>query len=384
MYDFVGYTRVQSHIQEEWVMGHVTNWIGIDDHADSWTIAQFTAEGSEPAREWELVPTESGYRKLIGWIKGMPGEVRVVYEAGPCGYELYRRLRKSKIACEVAAPSLTPRKPGDRVKTNRGDACKLARLYRARELTLIAVPDEHREAARDLVRARQATSKDLHRAQHQLSKLLLRYGHRYRNGKSWTQRHWNWIRAIKLSECSQMVVDETIVSVEQKLAQLARYDKVIESLSKEKEFAPWVEALVVLRGISTLTAMIIVTELGDLRRFGKPTQLMAAIGLVPSEYSTGDHTRRYGITKTGNAHVRHVAVEASWHYQKRASSGAKVQARRKGKPQVLVDIATKCELRLNRRFNRLTSRGKRSTVAAVAVARELAGFIWAIGQQVHQ
>jgi len=365
-------------------MEHVINWIGIDDHADSWTIAQFAGGGANPAREWELVPSESGYRKLIGWLKELPGEVRVVYEAGPCGYELYRRMLKSKIACEVAAPSLTPRKPGDRVKTNRRDAGKLGRLYRAGELTLIAVPDPHREGARDLVRARQAVSRDLVRAQHQLSKLLLRYGHRYRNGRSWTQKHWEWIRAIRLGEvCSQGVVDETILSIDQKLAQLVRYDKLIAEVSKENAFAPYVEALMVLRGISTLTAMTIVTELGDLKRFATPTQLMAAIGLVPREYSTGDKTRRFGITKTGNAHVRHVAVEASWHYQRRSSSGAKVQARRKGKPQVLVDIATKCELRLHRRFQRLTSKGKRSTVAAVAVARELMGFIWAIGQQVQ-
>ena len=366
-------------------MEHLINWIGIDDHADRWTIAHFIGDRARPEREWELIPDQSGYRKLIGWLKQMTGEVRVVYEAGPCGYEMYRRLKQSKIACEVAAPSLTPRKPGDRVKTNRRDAAKLGELYRAGVLTLIAVPDQKREGVRDLVRAREATNRDLLRARHQLSKLLLRYGHRYREGKAWTQRHWKWIRAIELGEaCSQTVMAETITTIDQKFAQLARYDQLIEQIARTPEYAVYVEALSVLRGIATLTAMTIVAELGDLRRFTTARQLMAAIGLVPSEYSTGDHTRRFGITKTGNAHVRHVVVESVWHYERRATPGPKIRARRKGKAQTLVDIATKCDLRLNRRFYRLKSRGKRSTVAAVAVARELAGFIWAIGQQVNE
>lgn len=379
----MGYSaKMQSHIQEERVMGDCINWVGIDDHADKWTICQFEGWGEKPAREWELVPSDQGYRKLIGWLKSLDGEVRVVYEAGPCGYEMYRRMLKSGIRCEVAAPSLTPRKPGDRVKTNRRDAAKLARLYRAKELTLVVVPDAKRESARDVVRARQAVSRDLLRGRHQLSKMLLRYGHRYRNGKAWTQRHWTWVKAIQLpEEWSQLVMAETIITVEQKLEQLARYDKAIEELSRTPAYAPYVEALSVLRGISTLTAMTILVELGDLRRFATAPQLMAAIGLVPAEHSTGDKTNRFGITKTGNAHVRHVIVEAAWHYQRRATAGAKIQARRRGKPQVLIDIAMKCDLRLNRRFYRLTSRGKRSTVAAVAVARELAGFIWAIGQE---
>lgn len=363
-------------------MSDCINWIGIDDHADKWTICQVSNGSGKPTREWELLPGEQGYRKLIGWVKSLDGEARVVYEAGPCGYEMYRRLLKSGIRCEVAAPSLTPQKPGDRVKTNRRDAAKLARLYRANELTLVMVPDVKRESARDVVRARQAVSRDLLRARHQLSKMLLRYGHRYRTGKAWTQKHWSWVKAIQLPEAwSQLVMSETIITVEQKLEQLARYDKAIEELSKTPAYAPYVEALTVLRGISTLTAMTILVELGDLRRFATAPQLMAAIGLVPAEQSTGEKTKRYGITKTGNAHVRHVLVEAAWHYQRRSTAGARIQARRKGKPQVLLDIAAKCDLRLNRRFYRLTSRGKRSTLAAVAVARELAGFIWAIGQQ---
>lgn len=362
-------------------MANHINWIGIDDHADRWTICHFAGNEERAKKEFELMAGESGYRKLIGWLKEMQGEVRVVYEAGPCGYEMYRRLGKAGIRCDVAAPSLTPRKPGDRVKTNRRDALKLARLHRANELTSIVVPDEAQEATRDLIRARESVCDELLRVRHQISKLLLRYGYRYREGKAWTQRFDVWLRAIQLKQAdSQLVLVERITTLDQKTEQLARFDKLVEEAARRAEYTPYVEALSVLRGISTLTAMTILVELGDLRRFATAPQLMAAIGVVPAEDSTGDKTRKLGITKTGNAHVRRVLVEAAWHYQRRATAGVRIQARRKGKPQRLLDIAVKCDLRLNKRFNRLTSRGKRSTVAVVAVARELAGFIWAIGQ----
>jgi transposase len=367
-------------------MANGTNWIGIDDHADKWTIAHYEGQKSAASREWELQPSESGYRKLIGWLKELKGPVRVVYEAGPCGYELYRRLRKSGIDCVVAAPSLTPRKPGDRVKTNRRDAQKLGRLYRAGELTLIAVPDARQEAARDLVRAREAANKDLLRARHQLSKQLLRYGYRYQKERAWTKAYWDWVQQIELSEeWSQSVMRQQIVIIEQRLEVVAEYDRSIEQIAGSAEYAPLVRALAVLRGIGQLTALTILVELGDLRRFATAPQLMAALGVVPSEYSTGDKTRRMSITKIGNAHVRRVLVEAAWHYQRFANrTGSGIRKRREGQPAHRLLIAKKCDDRLRRRFLRLTSRGKRSTVAAVAVARELAGFIWAIGQEAYE
>lgn len=356
------------------------NWIGIDDHADKWTIAQYRDGAGEPGREWELEPSESGYRKLIGWLKEL-GRVRVVYEAGPCGYELYRRLRRSGIECEVAAPSLTPHRPGDRVKTNRRDARKLARMYRAGELTLITVPTAGQEAVRDLVRARQAAQKDLLRARHQLSKLLLRYGYRYRDGVAWSRRHWEWIGKIKLNEaCSREVMAQMIRTIDRRQELVTEYDQSIERIAGSDEYRPMIEALGVLRGLSRLTALTILVELGDLRRFGSAPQLMAALGLVPSESSTGDKTRRFSITKAGNAHVRHVIVEAAWHYQRATRPGKDICRRRKGQPAERLSIAERCDRRLHQRFVRLTSRGKRSTVAAVAVARELTGFIWAIGR----
>jgi len=374
---------MQSHIQEERVM-KIMHWIGIDDHADKWTIAQFKGNDDKPAKEFELVPDESGYRKLIKFAKELDGEMRIVYEAGPCGYELYRRLTKAGLKCFVAAPSLTPRKPGDRIKTNRRDARKLARMLRAGELTLITVPDARQESIRDLVRARETTNKDVLRARHQLSKLLLRHGYRYRDGKPWTQRFWVWVNQIELPEVySREVMQQHVRVIEQRVQIVAEYNQMIESIARDSEYTPLVEGLSVLRGIDWLTAMTILVELGDLRRFASAPQLMAAVGVVPGEHSTGDKTTRLPITKTGNTHVRHIVVEAAWHYQRRIANGPTITRRRKGQAQALLDIAHKCDLRLNRKFFRMTSRGKRSTVAAVAVGRELIGFIWAIGQLVH-
>ncbi|MCA1791435.1 MAG: IS110 family transposase [Thioalkalivibrio sp.] len=362
----------------------IIHWIGIDDHADKWTIAHVKGSAEVVEKAFELVPSESGYRKLISYLKSLEGEVRVVYEAGPCGYELYRRLAKAGLDCRVAAPALTPRKPGDRVKTNRRDAVKLARYYRSGHLTLIAVPDPSRESLRDLVRARQAVQADLVSIRNQIGKFLLRYGHRYREGRAWTVKFWAWLHRIRLEgDYSQDVLLEMITAHEQRLAQLQRYDERIEQAAQRPEYAPYIAALGVLRGISTLSAMTILSELGDLRRFASASQLMAAVGLVPSEYSTGDTTSRFTITKAGNAHVRHVVVEAAWQYRRRMTRGRLITKRRKDQPQALVAIAEKCDHRLRRKFSRMTSRNKPSTVAAVAVARELVGFIWAVGQVAH-
>ena len=364
----------------------IIHWIGIDDHADKWTIAQLEGTGEKPSKEFELIPGDQGFRKLTRFLKDLGGEVRVVYEAGPCGYELYRRLRKTDIQCEVAAPSLTPRKPGERVKTNRRDAFKLARYNRSGELTLISVPDEDRESLRDLVRGRQAVQKDLVSIRHQILKLLLRYGHRYRDGKAWTARFSRWLESKSITlagEYSTFVLEEMQVTLTAREEQLARFDEEIEQAACKPEYEPYVSALRVLRGIDTLSALVILSELGDLRRFPTAPQLMAAIGLVPSEYSTGDKTNRFSITKAGNAHVRHIAIQAAWQYQRRPGEGRTLHRRRQSQSQELIEIARKCDRRLNRKFSRMTGRGKRSVIAAVAVARELIGFIWAVGQVVH-
>lgn len=362
----------------------IIHWIGIDDHADKWTIAHIEGSAERPSKEFELVPDASGHRKLIGFLKSLNGEARVAYEAGPCGYDLYRRLKKAGIWCEVAAPSLTPIKPGNRVKTNRRDALKIARALRSGDLTFIAVPDATRESLRDLTRARENAKVDLGRARHHITKLLLRYGHRYREGKAWTQGFWRWLGTIRLKgENSQFVLEQMIDTLRRRIDLLARFDAAIEEQAQKPEYVPYLNALRVLRGIGTLSAMVVLAELGDLRRFSTAPQLMAAIGVVPSESSTGDKVVRFAITKTGNAHVRHILVEAAWQYQRRITTGPTMRKRRKDQPKAIVEIAEKCDHRLHRKYTRMTSRGKLSTVAAVAVARELAGFIWAVGQQAH-
>ena len=361
-------------------MTNVISWIGIDDSAARLVIAQYVGAETRAAKEWEVFNDEGGIRRLKGWIKSLPGESRVVYEAGACGYALYRQLRKAKIHCDVAAPSLTPRRAGDRVKTDRRDAGKLTRLYRSGELTLIAVPDAKQEAVRDLVRAREAVGRDLLSARHQLTKLLLRHGKRYQGGQAWTRRHWAWIRAVGLEGHTQVVVSELILAIEQRQEQLGRYEALIAQIASEAPYAEAVGALSVLRGVAVLTAMTILCELGDLRRFHSASELMSAVGLVPSEYSSGEKVRRYGITKAGNAHVRRVLIEAAWQYTRRPSTGGRVQLRRRGHPPQRVDCAQRCDLRLYRRYHRLVSRGKRPTLAVTAIARELTGFLWAIGQ----
>ena len=359
-------------------------WIGIDDHADKWTIAQYRGEEERPSKEFELVPDEKGYRRLLSHLKSLKGEVRIVYEAGPCGYELYRRLTKAGYWCRVAAPALTPCKPGERVKTNRRDAAKLGRYLRSNDLTFVVVPDDERESLRDLLRARESVQKDIGRVRKQIIHLLLRYGHRYRKGQAWTARFWSWLKTIELAGAhSRFVLDEMVGELEHRLLQLKRYDEQVEIASQKPEYQPYLAGLRTLRGINTLSAMTILSELGDLRRFATAPQLMAGVGVVPSEYSTGDKTNRFAITKTGNAHVRRIAVEAAWQYQRRPLHGRIITARRKDQSKQIVDIAERCEKRLHSKFHRMTSRNKKSTVAVVAVARELLGFIWAIGNIAH-
>jgi transposase len=329
-----------------------------------------------------VAPTEAGLRQLVRWLKDLKGPVRCVYEAGPCGYELYRLLLGKGIDCSVAAPSLTPRKPGERIKTNRRDARKLGELLRAGVLTSITVPDPRQESVRDLLRARDDVRRSVMSARHRLSKFLLRHGRRFRDGGNWTGKHWQWIRSQKMKQpYEQIVLDHYIEVLEARQEELTTLDRHVVAVAKEPDYAPMVAQLSVLRGIDVLSAMIILSELGDLRRFTSASQMMAAVGLVPSEYSTGDKTRRFGITKTGNAHVRHVLVQAGWHYQSSLRTGSAVRKRRADQPTNIVTIARKADERLQRKYRRMVGRGKRSTVAVTAVARELAGFVWALGQQ---
>src|SRR5436190_2138237 len=361
---------------------HSIVWVGMDTDTKKNQIAMYRGWETEPV-EFEAGMDSKGIKRLIERLKREAGEVRCVYEAGPCGYELYRKLREAGIHCDVIAPSLTPRKPGDRVKTNRRDARNLGRLYRAGELTVIAVPNEQQEAVRDLTRAREDVREDLTRRQHRLNRFLHRYGYHYADGDRWTKKHWIWIRKIRFEDTNlQVIVEESIRAVEQSLGQLKTYDAKIEENAQKPEYATKVARYQTLRGVKTVTAMTLATEVWDMRRYTTAPQFMGSTGLVPSEYSTGENERRGRITKAGNAHLRRVLVEAAWHYRHRPIAGPAIKKRRKQQPEAVVSIAERADQRLNRKFRRLADRyNKKPAIAAVAVARELAGFIWAIGQQ---
>lgn len=358
-----------------------TFWVGMDWHADSVTVSVFGDSGIEPVERFEVVPDARGLRRLASRLKGLGRDVRCVYEAGPCGYEPQRILTRAGITCAVAAPSLIPRRPGDRVKTDRRDADKLGRLYRAGELTMVTIPDESQEALRDLVRAREDAKTDLLRRRHRLGKFLLRHGHRYRNGKAWTQRHWSWIRSIRFTQPhSQAVFEEYQAAVVEGLDQIARFDRLLEQAAQAPQLAAKASPFQALRGIASRTALTLIAEAGDLRRYPKASQFMGATGLVPSEHSSGASRHQGAITKTGNAHLRRVLVEAAWHYRHRPGPSLTMTRRRLGQPATVLSIARKADARLYRKYHRLIHRGKRSTQAVVAVARELAGFLWAIAQ----
>ena len=357
------------------------NWIGMDDDAAKVIVARVVGYEQTAREKFTVSLDDRGLRELVRRLKGLDGEVRCVYEAGGNGYELYRYLRKHNIACDVAAPSLTPKRPGDRVKTNSRDAERLAILHRGGELTSICVPDEARECLRDLIRAREDAQHDLMQQRNRLTKLLQRHGLRHGEGRRWTRAYWQWLRSLRVeNEYLQLVIDESITAIDVAAESLQRLHTAVLAAARHQTYAPMTRRLTSLRGIGELTAITIQAELGDLRRFHYATQLMAAVGVVPSEFSTGPHERRAGITKTGNAHLRYLLVEAAWHARRRPSARGAILKRRADQPAEVVAIARRCEQRLHHKYTRMVSRGKPSSKAAVAVAREMLGFIWDLGQ----
>ena len=363
---------------------NITYWVGMDVHADKINVAVYRGNEISPQEQYESQTDARSKGRLLKRLQGLPGEVRCIYEAGPCGYDFQRYLTDNGIRCEIAAPALIPKKAGDRVKTDRRDARKLGRLYRSGELTAIHIPDEEQESVRDLTRAREDAVEDSTRKRHQLSKFLFRHGHRYHGGKQWTRGHIRWMKGLKFENATlKSVFEEYLLSLDQAEERVERLTRSIEELAQKPEYQRPVAALMTLRGVKTITAMTIVSEIGDMRRFGKAKDFMAALGLVPSEYSSGSNVCRGRITKTGNAHVRRVLVESSWHYQHRPTVGKTIKARRAGQPLEVVQVAQKADIRLNRKFRKIVDRGRRTTIAVVATARELAGFVWAIGQRVH-
>jgi len=362
-------------------MNDCITWVGLDDSAKRINGAILVGNEAECREPFAVENNDSGLGRMIKRLKSLPGEVRCVYEAGVSGYHLQRFLHKHKIKCEIAAPSLTPRRPGDRVKTDSRDARKLAGLYRAGELTLITIPAQEQESLRDLVRAREDALEDLQRSRHRLNRYLTRKGLRYLGSKNWTGKHLQWIQSLQFEDPrDKFVLDEYRLSLNEGMTRLKRFDEEILALAKSPEYQPRVSYLMALKGIKELTAMTIIAEVFDLKRYKDARSFMAAIGVVPSEYSSGGREHRGCITKTGNSHLRRIFVESAWHYQSRSVPGRCLQKRRAGIPAAVLEIARKADLRLSKKYWRMVGRGKDSRTAAVAVARELAGFVWAIGQ----
>jgi transposase len=321
---------------------------------------------------------------MVKKISTVGRELRFVYEAGPCGYDIYRYLTSQGYSCAVVSPAHIPRKAADRVKTDRRDAMTLARMHRAGELTYVYVPREDDEAMRDLVRARQDAIKAQRVVRQQLNALLLRHGIRYCGKKNWGPTHFRWLSDQKMRTSEQQIVfQEYINAIRETTERVERYNKYIAQLVASWRMAPVVQALQSLRGVSLIVATTTIAELGDLTRFDHPKLLMAFLGLVPSEDSSGKRRRQGGITKTGNTHVRRALTEASQAYGYPARISRVLLKRQEGLGKDIQDISWKCQVRLCARFRRLMAKGKNRNIAVIAMARELAAFMWAIAQKVQ-
>jgi transposase len=313
---------------------------------------------------------------------GKPGnKLRFCYEAGPTGYELYRQIKAAGHDCVVAAPSLIPTRAGDRVKTNRRDAMSLARFHRAGELTAVWVPDRAHEAMRDLVRAREAAVEARKRARQHLQSFLLRHGRVYVGPKPWTRAHSSWLCDQTFDHpAHHVVLAEYRRAIEEAEVRLNRLTDQLAEAARDWSMGPVVEAYQAMRGVSLITAVTFAVEIGDVRRFDNPRQLMAYLGLVPSEASTGERVRRGGITKAGSSRARRVLVEGAWSYRYPARRSRLLEARQANLPQAVREIAWKAQVRLCSRYRKLIAAGKLRTVATTAIAREMAAFLWAIGR----
>jgi len=355
---------------------NVTTYVGIDVHQKDLFIAMLVGTQATPVA-WTVPNEPTAVRRVIRKLeREAPGPVQACYEAGPCGYALQRQLTTPRVACQVIAPALIPRKPGERVKTNRRDARKLAELLRAGLLTEVRPPTPEEEAVRDLCRARDDVREDLQRSRHRLGKLLLRRGLHY-PGRNWTLAHRRWIERLSWTQAAErVVVDDYLLAIDHLEARRIELDARLAEIAETDPYRERVGWLRCFRGIDTLTAMLILAELHDFRRFQSPRALMAYLGLVPGEHSSGEKHRRGRITRAGNALVRRLLVEAAWHYRHRPGSGVVLARRRRGQPGRVIAIADKAQQRLCRRFRRLAEHKPAPTVV-VAIARELAGFLWA-------
>lgn len=368
----------QSRIRKEKpAVQEISSWVGLDVHKRDMLVTRI-GPGQE-AETWKLANEPRAVRRLARkLVRESPGEVLCAYEAGPCGYVLQRQLAGAGVSCQVVAPSLIPSKPGDRIKTDRRDSRKLAELLRADLLTEVQPPSEEQEAVRDLCRCREDTRRDLHRSRQRLSKFLLRRGVQYGQGRAWTERHRQWLYGLRLEpSAAQWTLESCLVGIEQLEVRVQELDRQLAQIAQAPPYREAVGRLRCFRGIDTLSAMIIMTELHEIRRFRSARALMAYLGLVPSEHSSGERRRRGAITKTGNRRLRRILIEAAWHSRHRPAVGKALRQRRQGQPAQAIALADRAMHRLHRRYWRMLSMGKPQAKAVTAVARELAGFVWA-------
>jgi transposase len=365
---------------------HSILFIGLDTHKESTEVAYSLDSRDESlVHLGKIKTTKQGFEKLVRQLQSkFPGTtLHFVYEAGPCGYWVYRLLTKMGHCCYIVAPSLIPKKPGNRIKTDKCDALMLTELLKLGAINPIYVPEPEDEAVRDLSRARERSMKDLNDAKYQLKALLLRNNIRYDGTANWSMKHLRWLTEIILPHpAQQLVLQEAIQTVTERINRLKRLDNELIHHVKKWRYYPVVKGIQAMRGVRILVATGVIAELGDLSRFDHPRKLMSYVGLTPSENSSGGSRRLGSITKCGNSRARRLLVEGAHGYRYSAKISTELQKRQEGVSKEIVDMAWQAQVRLCRRYQRLTQRGKHRNVIVTAIAREMIAFIWSISREV--